>query len=156
MKMINRNRTNKSIHFLMVCFLSQILTLKIQAQEFIIGVEDVSYYPLYEFKSNRDTYSKELLNSFAASKGYKFTYILLPIKRFERWLLQKKIDFKYPDNSRWYSNPSLKEQFTFSESTIKLVAGTTVLKSSLKKNKSDFSGNLFCLIQKVQKTQKNT
>ena len=132
------DKKTKMIRLFLFCFLTVLHPQNSHAQEFFIGVEDVSYYPLYEFKSNRDTYSKELLNSFAASKGYKFTYILLPIKRFERWLLEKKIDFKYPDNSRWYSNPSLKEKFTFSESTIKLVAGTTVLKSSLKKNKSEF------------------
>lgn len=111
---------------------------KLNAQEFIIGVEDVSYYPLFEFQTKRDTYSKELLNRFASSRGYKFTYLPLPIKRFDKWLMEEKIDFKYPDNSRWYPDPTLKSKYTFSQSTIKLVAGTTVLKSFLKQNKSEF------------------
>ena len=132
------DKANKIIRFFLFGFLTVLLLQNSQAQEFVIGVEDVSYYPLYEFKTNRDTYSKELLNSFAASKGYKFTYLLLPLKRFETWLFDDKIDFKYPDNSCWHSNTSLSRKFIFSKSTIKLVAGTTVLKSSLKKNKSEF------------------
>ena len=132
------DKENIIIRFFIFCFLTVLPLQNSQAQEFFIGVEDISYYPLYEFKTNRNTFSKELLNSFAASKGYKFTYLPLPLKRFERWLIEEKIDFKYPDNSRWYSNTLLKEKFTFSKSTIKLVAGTTVLKSSLKNNKSEF------------------
>jgi len=132
------DKTNKINRLFLFGFLIALLLQNTQAQEFFIGVEDVSYYPLYEFKSNRNTYSKELLNSFASSKGYKFTYIPLPLKRFESWLIEDKIDFKYPDNSRWYSNTSLREKFTFSKSTIKLVAGTTVLKSSLKNKKTEF------------------
>jgi len=128
----------KMSHYLICCLFALISFANLQAQEFIIGVEDVSYYPLYEFKSNRNTHTRELLDTFAASKGYKFTYLPLPIKRFETWLVEEKIDFKYPDNSRWYSNTKTTEKFTFSESTIKLVAGTSVLKSSLKKDKSEF------------------
>jgi len=128
------------INHYLICYLLALISFpSLQAKEFIIGVEDVSYYPLYEFKSSRSTHSKELLNAFAAAKGYTFTYLPLPVKRFERWLLEEKIDFKYPDNSRWYSKTKTTAQFTFSESTIKLVAGTSVLKSSLTKNKSEFN-----------------
>lgn len=61
--------------------------LKAASKEFIIGVEDVSYFPLFDFKTHRNTFSRELLDTFAKSKGYKFTYLPLPIKRFERWLM---------------------------------------------------------------------
>ena len=101
------------------------------SKEFIIGVEDVSYYPLFDFTTQRNTYAKELLDLYAKSKGYKFIYLPLPIKRFERWLIEEKIDFKYPDNARWYPDPSIRGIFTFSDSTIKIVSGTTVLKSFL-------------------------
>lgn len=110
----------------------------VSAQEFIVGFEDVAYYPLLDFQSNQQTFSKELLDRFAVSKGYVFTYLPLPIKRFDKWLLEEKIDFKYPDNSRWYPDPELKSQYRFSDSTKTLVAGTTVLKSFLKKDKSEF------------------
>jgi ABC-type amino acid transport substrate-binding protein len=129
---------NKKNHYLICYFFTLISFTNIQAQEFIIGVEDVSYYPLFEFKSNRNTHSRELLDTFAAAKGYKFIYLPLPIKRFQSWLIEDKIDLKYPDNSRWYADVKATDKFIFSKSTIKLVAGTSVLKSSLKKNKSEF------------------
>jgi len=112
--------------------------LKASSKEFIIGVEDVSYFPLFDFKTDRNTFSRELLDTFAISKGYKFTYLPLPIKRFERWLIEKKIDFKYPDNARWYPDQAIRKNFKFSDSTIKLVAGTTVLRSFLEKKQTKF------------------
>ncbi len=135
---MKRHKENQSSRFFLFCFLLLLLPKISLSQEFVIGVEDVPYYPLFEFKSNRNTHTKELLNKFAASKGYTFTYLPLPIKRFDTWLLEDKIDFKYPDNARWYGDASLREKFTFSQSTIKLVAGTTVLKSSLKKDATAF------------------
>jgi len=126
---------NKKNYYLIGCLLALIFVQNLQAQEFIIGVEDIPYYPLFEFQSNRNTHTKELLDTFAASKGYKFTYLPLPIKRFERWLLEEKIDFKYPDNSRWYADESITKNLTFSQSSVWLIAGTSVLKSSLKKSK---------------------
>jgi len=128
---------NKKIHYIICCLLTLICLQNLQAQEFIIGVEDVSYYPLFEFKSNRNTHSKELLDTFAAAKGYKFTYLPLPIKRFDKWLVEDKIDFKYPDNLRWYADDLITKNLTFSKSSVWLIAGTSVLKSSLKKNKSE-------------------
>jgi hypothetical protein len=128
---------NISINIL-ILFLTTISCLQgLQAQEFIIGVEDISYYPLFEFKSNRQTHSRELLDSFAASKGHKFTYLPLPIKRFEKWLFEDEIDFKYPDNPRWYADDSTSKELTFSQSSVWLIAGTSVLKSSLNKKKSE-------------------
>lgn len=80
-----------------------------QAQKYIIGVEDVAYYLLFENQSDRNTFAKELLNTFTASKGYKFAYLPPPIKRFDAWLLEEKVDFKYPDNARWCSCKSLRK-----------------------------------------------
>jgi len=138
MNIVNKNALNKIIFPLIFCVFFQVYNKNAHAQEYIIGVEDVAYYPLFDFKSNKNTFSKELLDKFAASKGYTFVYLPLPIKRFDKWLLEEKIDFKYPDNSRWYPDPNLKNQYSFSHSTIKLVAGTTVLKSFLQKDIAEF------------------
>lgn len=124
---------------ILFAFLCSVLPLHVAStQEFVIGVEDVQYFPLFDFKSNKNTFSKEVMDAFAKSKGYKFTYLPLPIKRFERWLLEHKIDFKFPDNIRWYPDPSLRSQFTFSDPVLKLVAGTTVLETFLDKDKESF------------------
>jgi len=135
--MVQKNKFSITLHFFAFCLLAATFLQNLQAQEFIIGVEDIDYYPLFEFKSDRDTHSRELLNSFAAAKGYKFTYLPLPIKRFDKWLLEEKVDFKYPDNKRWYADSSITDSLTFSQSATWLIAGTSVLKSSLKKSKSE-------------------
>jgi len=108
------------------------------AKQYVIGVEDVQYYPLFDFKSDKATFTKELLDAFAESKGYTFVYLSLPIKRFDKWLLEHKIDFKFPDNIRWYPDPSLRHKYVFSKPVLRLVAGTTVLKSFLAKDTEEF------------------
>ncbi len=119
----------------LIGFSSQVFSGK-----YVVGVEALSYYPLYQGdgKSFRG-YARELLDEFGKSKGHRFTYKAVPVKRLYFEFLTNKMDFKYPDNSRWYSKTKTTAQFTFSESTIKLVAGTSVLKSSLKKNRSEFN-----------------
>lgn len=131
-------QVNTIVHNLSVYFLALTLLQSVQAQEYIIGVEDVPYQPLFAFKSSSNTHSKELLDSFAAAKGYQFTYLPLPIKRLDKWLIEEAVDFKYPDNASWYANSVLTENLIFSQPTILLISGTSVLKTSLKKSKSEF------------------
>ncbi len=69
------------------------------AKEFIIGVEDVSYYPLYDFSStdtNRPSFSKDLLSTFFEQHNYSYRFVALPIKRFNKWYEENGIDFKFP------------------------------------------------------------
>lgn len=110
----------------------------VQQTTFRIGVEDVPYYPLFDFKTERNTFSRELLDEFAKQQGYTFIYVPLPIKRFAYWLLENKVDFKYPDNARWYADPTFINNFTFSEATVTLVAGTSVLTSDLNRPVKQF------------------
>lgn len=95
-----------------------------ESREFVVGVEDVAYYPLYDFKNGRDSYTKALLDEFGRQAGHTFKYLPLPIKRFNTWLIEEQIDFKYPDNERWNPDGQLLHNFIYSDSTIRLVAGT--------------------------------
>lgn len=104
-----------------------------QAKEFVVGVEDVSYYPLYDFPSGRGGYTKDLLDEFGRQYGHKFVYLPLPIKRFSRWLIEHQIDFKYPDNIRWNPDGKVYKDFVYSDATISLVAGTLTLAEKYKK-----------------------
>lgn len=101
-------------------------TLSFQSvcKNYVIGVEDIAYYPLFDFQKGGDSYTKALFDEFARQSGHTFTYLPLPIKRFNEWLLEDNIDFKYPDNARWYSNRIPSHSLYFSDSTIRLVAGT--------------------------------
>lgn len=105
------------------------------SQEFIIGVEEVSYYPLYDFSAagtNKPSFSKDLLTTFFEQHDYSYRFIALPIKRFNKWYIENSIDFKFPDNMRWRDGEQHKLNITFSQPVVKLMAGTYVLKSNAK------------------------
>ena len=110
------------------------------AKEFIIGVEDVSYYPLYDFSAtdtNRPSYSKDVLTAFFEQHNYSYRFIALPIKRFNKWYVENGIDFKFPDNVRWRDDKQNKLNITFSQSVVKLMAGSYVLKNNAQYEKND-------------------
>lgn len=101
------------------------------AKELIVGVEAVSYYPLYDFSTNdisKPSFTKELLTGFFESHHYPYKLLLLPIKRFDKWFVEENIDFKFPDNVRWRSDNSL--NITFSAPVLLLEAGAYVLKKN--------------------------
>ncbi|WP_448566890.1 hypothetical protein [Thalassotalea ganghwensis] len=110
-----------------------LLSCSLVAKEFIVGVQDVSFYPLYDFPN--PSYAKELLDTFAASKGYKFTYLPLPIKRIDYWYSENAIDFKYPDNKRWSGGQKFYPKLKYSLSTLELLAATVVPKNNLGKSR---------------------
>jgi len=118
------------------------------AQEFIIGVEEVSYYPLYDFSAtdtSRPSYSKDLLTAFFEQHNYSYRFIALPIKRFNKWYVENGIDFKFPDNVRWRDDKQNKLNITFSQSVVKLMAGSYVLKSNANYKRDDIKklGTIF-------------
>jgi len=118
------------------------------AQEFIVGVEEVSYYPLYDFSATdttRPSFSKDLLTIFFEQHNYSYRFMALPIKRFNLWYVEKGIDFKFPDNVRWRDDKQNKLNITFSQSVVKLMAGSYVLKSNANFKRDDIKklGTIF-------------
>ncbi len=102
------------------------------AQEFIIGVEDVSYYPLYNFSANNTTkpsFTRELLATFFEQHNYRYRFVALPLNRFDKWYLEDNIDFKFPDNIKWREQTLNKLDITFSLPVIKLMSGSYMLAS---------------------------
>lgn len=96
--------------------------------ELVVGVEDVAYFPLYDFLTDSPTFTKELLNEFGTQNNYKFVYYPMPVKRFGMWLFEKDIDLKFPDNERWNESEEVsklaKDKLTYSDTVLNLVAGT--------------------------------
>ena len=110
------------------------------AQKYIIGVEEVSYYPLFDYTAtdtNRPSFTKDILTVFFEHHNYSYRFVALPIKRFNKWYAEKGIDFKFPDNVRWRTDEQLKSNITFSQSVVKLRAGSYVLKSNAKYQRKD-------------------
>tara|TARA_R110002167_G_C12699978_1_gene653349 strand:- start:5392 stop:6213 length:822 start_codon:yes stop_codon:yes gene_type:complete len=105
----------------------------LQAKEYIIGVEDVSYYPFYDFSAKdleQDSFSKALLSSFFRYRGYQFKFVALPLKRFDKWYLEEAIDFKFPDNVRWQTEQLKDLNIIYSRPVLQLTAGSYVLKKN--------------------------
>lgn len=140
----------KKIKFLQLPTLSLLsllifCSLSAKAKEFVIGVEAISYYPLYDFSAtdiDRPSFTKDILTAFFESHNYSYRFLALPIKRFDKWYAEKNIDFKFPDNIRWREDNKL--NITFSKAVIKLMAGTYVLKSNklLPRNKIKRMGTI--------------
>ncbi len=98
-----------------------------QAQSFTVGVENIDYYPLYagadgEYKG----YARDLLDAFAKSKGYTFTYTALPINRLFKSFVDGELDFKFPDNPYWSADVRKGKTIVYSESVNAYIDGVLV------------------------------
>ncbi|GLX85215.1 hypothetical protein tloyanaT_14670 [Thalassotalea loyana] len=125
-----------SRHAFLLSFAIAIMVLfhfgaRAQEQEFVIGVEDVNYYPLFNFnreQMRQPSFAFDILTAFFEHKNYKYRFVALPIKRFDKWFIDHNIDFKFPDNMRWRSDGGASLNLTFSDPVLTLMAGTYVLK----------------------------
>lgn len=99
------------------------------ADTFKIGVEEINYFPHYMANHGEYTgYARELLDAFAAQNGYKFEYVILPIKRLSATYFDEQLlDFKFPDNPNWM--PGLREgkNVYYSDTVISVTEGLMVL-----------------------------
>lgn len=106
-----------------------LLPTAIGGQNFVVGVEQTAYFPIYETRGDDWVgFSRELLDAFAASKGYAFTYRVLPIKRlFADFLGNDELDFKYPDHPLWQSELKKGVQIRYSRPVFESIEGGLVL-----------------------------
>lgn len=98
------------------------------AQSFVVGVESIDYYPLYATQDNEyKGYGRALLDAFAKSKGYTFSYEPLPVKRlFNTFLTTDKLDFKFPDNEYWSGDAKKGKGVVYSEPAVEYIDGVSV------------------------------
>jgi len=80
---------------------------------YLIGTEDIEFYPHYG-KLSADSYEFEgyarlFFDDFALKKNVSIEYVPQPIKRlYISLLVNKNIDFKYPDSPTWNINQKAK------------------------------------------------
>ncbi len=74
-----------------------------RATDFVVGVQELDYFPIYatDGTGRYVGYARELLDLFASTRGHRFTYRALPIKRLVNDYLLGHTDFMFPDNPRW-------------------------------------------------------
>lgn len=102
------------------------------AAAFIVGAQDINYFPHYSFKEPNDKgYAWAVLDEFAKQEGLDFIYVALPIKRLQKELIKGTVDFAYPDNPKWQSSEINTKTKAFSTPITKAMGGTMVLPVNL-------------------------
>lgn len=136
----NLSKSNSNILPCVVFYIYFLCTSPLaSAGNFVIGVEDLSYYPYYDFASNNTSFSKVIFDRFAKENGHQISYLPLPIKQFPKWLYEENIDFKFPDNVRWQQrNNEHHLPIYFSDEVVAMTAGTLVLAKNKDKDPDFF------------------
>lgn len=119
----------KKIFFILSIFIT-ILNISSQTKkEYIIGVENIQYYPIYNWNGKEWTgYARELLDKFASKKGYTFKYVALPVARlFNDFVVSQTVDFKFPDNPYWATDLKKGKTIVYSKSVVEYIDGVFVL-----------------------------
>lgn len=120
---------SKSVVSLVVVFwLIPLFSHALDSTEFVVGAQDINYFPHYSFKTGEDKgYAWALLDEFARQEGITLVYVALPIKRLQMELIKGTVDFAYPDNPKWQSQDSNTLNKTFSTPITSAMGGTMVL-----------------------------
>ena len=136
-------KLNKNRKGILLCIYSYVFCLCLgnatQADTFVIGVEDISYYPYFDFPSDNNSFAKVLFDQFAKDNAHQVRYLPLPIKQFPKWLYEENIDFKFPDNARWQEDRNKHQlKIHFSDEIVAMTAGTLVVAKNKHKKEEFF------------------
>lgn len=104
-----------------------LLTTNLQAKNFTIGVESLDYLPFYtNSKGQYQGAAHDILEAFAQSKGYQFTYKAMPINRLFISLTTSQIDMKFPDSPYWKKDLKQGVKVVYSDPVFKYIDGVMV------------------------------
>ena len=110
---------------LFACFFSQALL----AKTYVIGIEQLDYYPHYDFKSAQPRgYFFDLIELYSQWSGDKFQFRALPVKRLYKDSAELT-DFVYPDNQAWQPHLEIDQDLPkyYSAAVIYTLGSTLVL-----------------------------
>jgi len=97
------------------------------ADEILIGVEDLTYYPHYTIENGEYSgFGRAVLDAWAEDRGHSVTYKAFPIKRLMSMLVDGEVDLKYPDNAYWSSDLKDGKDVTYSEAVVEYIDGVSV------------------------------
>ena len=95
---------------------------------YVVGVEDLSYYPFYvNSKGDYQGFARDLLDAFAQHKNIRFSYQAMTPKDLFDALLNKRIDFKFPDNPYWQGDLKQGHDIYYSSGVMNYTDGALVL-----------------------------
>ena len=100
-----------------------------EIKSFVVGVEDVDYFPHYAINRADKGVAFAILNLFGRQMGYRFRYQEYPIRRLRTSLIKhRSIDFSYPDHPNWSPNIKGNTTVIYSDPMEYIVSGTMVPK----------------------------
>lgn len=95
---------------------------------YIVGVEDIDYFPHYSFGEADKGYARAVLEMFAQWQGCRFIYRPLPNKRLKKeYFSGRTLDFLYPDNPGWTPDQRRGLPIAYSDPVTRIIGGTLVL-----------------------------
>lgn len=114
-------------------------SFQVHAQTYTVGVENISYHPFYDFgQANKPSFSKELLDKFAAKQGYTFKYEAYPVVRLTKNFVDGQLDLKFPDNEYWAAKDKQNVKVVYSTDVVKFTDGVMVVPDRKGKGVSGF------------------
>ncbi len=118
--------------FMAICATAQ------EQQTYIVGVEDITYYPHYNYEDNQYTgFARGILDAFAEDTGIQLIYRPFPIRRLFQELVAQRIDLKYPDNAYWAADLKQGTNITYSDPVVEYIDGVMVLPQRLTQELSE-------------------
>ena len=108
-------------------------------QRFVVGVQDISYFPHYDFRQQDKGVIWAILEAFSEKTGYQFDYVGYPIKRLNREMMDGQIDFVFPENPKWYNQQVPENIKTYSASVYKAMGASFILRRHQHLQREDIS-----------------
>lgn len=113
--------------FVIASLLSTLLPLTSQAETFIVGAQNIQYYPHYDFSRENDKgLAWAILEAYAEHSGHELVYYDMPIKRLQLEMRKGNVDFVYPDNPKWYNQIIPASDKFFSLPLTRALGGTII------------------------------
>ncbi len=117
------------MRLVLIVLLSCCLCWRVHAKTYVIGIEQLDYYPHYDFKSDQPRgYFFDLIQLYSQWSGDKFVFKALPVKRLYKDSIELT-DFVYTDNKAWQPHLEIDPKITkhYSAPVIYTLGATMVL-----------------------------
>lgn len=103
-----------------------------EGKTFVVGVENIDHYPHYTLRTGEwSGFGREVLDTFAKSRGYTFIYRAYPVKRLMLKNWQQEVDLMFPDNPLWFTDKKKTVDITYSTNFVEVLEGTLVTPEKL-------------------------
>jgi len=97
------------------------------ADAIVIGVQELDYYPYSQVVDGQyQGFARDLFDAFAIQQQLDISFRSLPIKRLYQELVNKRIDFKFPDNPFWAKEDKKDTTLFYSDAIVGYIDGVLV------------------------------